>query len=144
MEITITATFQSRIGARDAIAGLVESGISAPDICVAEAEVGVGTTFGTAQTLSPGRGSTDISTILQPLYPLTARGGMPGGMVAETPDDVRASLMDFGLSEEAAIEGEKLLTEGAVLLAVTVEESVAKPVSAVMERNEGKVIVDAP
>ena len=139
MDTTVTATFQSRIGARDAISELTKFGLHASDISVAEAEIGVGTIFGTAQTLSPGRSSTDISTILQPWYPKTARGGMPGGMVAETPDDVRASLMDFGLSETESIEGETLLGEGAVLMAVTVEETVAKAVSAVMERNEGKV-----
>lgn len=142
METTIAATFQSRIGARDAISDLTGFGLRASDISVAEQVLGLGTMVGTAQTLSPGRGSTDIGTILQPLYPISARGGMPGGLVAETPDDVRASLMDFGLSETAATEGEILLGEGAVLLAVTVEEAVANAVRAVMERNEGRIVRD--
>jgi hypothetical protein len=139
METTIAASFQSRIGARDAIAALIELGLSASDISVAEAETGVGTVFGTARTLSPGRGTTDISTILQPQYPVSARGGMPGGMVAETPEDVQASLMDFGLSETAAKEGETALAEGAVVLAVTVDETLGRAVSEAMERNEGRV-----
>jgi hypothetical protein len=143
MEATIAAVFQSRIGARDAISDLCRTGLHASDVSVAEAVVGEGTIFGTAQTLAPGRGSSDIGTFLQPQYPRSARGGMPGGLTAVTPDDVLANVMDFGLSEEAAGEAQTALGAGAVLLAVTVGETVAKASMDVLERNGGTVI-EAP
>ncbi|HEY3412624.1 MAG TPA: hypothetical protein VGM51_06135 [Armatimonadota bacterium] len=142
METTIAAAFQSRVKARDAVSELTHFGLHASDISVAELEIGAGTVFGTAQTLSPGRGSTDISTIVQLVYPMGARGGMPGGIVADTSEGVQASLMDFGLSEEAAGTGAAALADGEVLLAVTVEDAIADAVRAKMAQNEGHILSD--
>lgn len=140
MQSTVSATFQNPANARDAIADLTPFGLHAPDISVAEQKFGLGTVLGTAQTLTPGHGSNDIATILQAGYPLVVCGGMPGGIVATTQEDVLVSLMGFGMSEDAAAQGATALETGAVLLAVTVEETVAKAVAEVLERNGGQLV----
>lgn len=142
MDTTISATFESRIGARDAIADLMHFGLTAADISVAEAVLGTGTIFGTAQTLTPGRGSTDISTIVQPVFPQSTRGGMPAGLVAADSDDILGCLLDFGLSEEVALVTREAIENGSLLLAATVPESVVDAVMEVLHRNGGTVAVE--
>lgn len=142
METTVSATFESRIGARDAIADLTHFGLTASDISVAEAVLGIGIMFGTAQTLTPGRGSTDIGTILQPVYPVSSRGGMPAGLVAVDPDAVLGCLLDFGLSEDTALVARDAIGQGSLLLAVTVPATVAAEVASMLTRNGGIVAVE--
>jgi hypothetical protein len=123
MNYFIVAVFNEQREATRAIQWLEEQGVPPEAISLAYHHFGKGILVGTARTLSPGGGEFQRSA-WERAYGVF---GLPGALVADSPEAVVASLKEHGIAEDAAEYYGREVERGATLLGVDLHDTQHDP-----------------